>query len=156
MDVRVIPGVLNGEFAAGTVMAGDFVQAKNCTDPLVKDGTYGVIQGPRNQPLTECSILWRPSPYPWGGGENDEYVTSSGGPDHLCPIPVAALQPTGNTIEQVFAVTKNQDARNPEKVLRRVRVFLLDFATVSTPWSPGWTGWPEGASEQMARRRPRS
>lgn len=121
-----IEEILNAEFDPATPMPGDFVRVQNSTDPLIRNGSYGVVEGVKGQKRNIYSVCFNPSTMPWGGGADDKYVTSSGGPAYY--IEAEKLKPTGDTIEAMF-YTERPILRTTFIVQRRVRVFEYFMGT---------------------------
>lgn len=112
--------ILNAEYDPATPMPGDFVQIENSTDPLIKDGSYGVVEGIRGQKRDVYLVCFNPSPMPWGGGTEDKFVNSSGGP--AIYVEAVELRPTQNVIEAAFYAGRPIPGGSAV-VNRKVRVF---------------------------------
>ena len=78
-------------------MPGDLVRVDVSDDVLIKEGSYGVIEGQVREKKLTYSVVFNMSPLPWW---DNLVVSCSGGPVRL--IEAKRLKPTGEQKQQLF------------------------------------------------------
>ncbi len=77
-------------------LPGELVQIENSTDPLIKDGSYGVIEGILNMERGEYFVCFNA----YSTFKDGSHVSCSGGPCFI--ISVTELMDTNSTKEWTF------------------------------------------------------
>lgn len=105
-------------------LPGDLVRIINSTDSLIKPNSIGVIEGQKGSISRSVHVCWN-SQVPWGGGDNENSISCSGGPSW--DVDVRRLRPTNEKIEYPF---HDGEPRESTIVKRTCRVWYFDPKSV--------------------------